>query len=292
MGVCGVSGRGHRSSSFVDKAGWRCPEGDASSRWLIDIRTDLFPPDDHDRGDPHAQPGESDPLAELARLIGQTDPFGAAANPSRRIRCSRARNRPQIPPSSMSRRKRLTTRSAGPAAMDAARAAGSPPPPPAAGIRCTSRTTSRAPVHPLASLSRPSSRSRPAAASQRTIDEPPQYAEAEPQPDPSRYDDALYGQIESGEQRLSARSGLSGRSLRLSGRLRAKSPTPKKRSQRADDGGRGAGAGGGRHGRRPLPIAPMSVRPAAASRRSSRPTTARPRWCRRRRARRQDARTA
>ena len=25
-------------------AGWRCPEGDASSRWLIDIRTDLFPP--------------------------------------------------------------------------------------------------------------------------------------------------------------------------------------------------------------------------------------------------------
>ena len=35
--------------------------------------------DDHDRsGDQHASArGESDPLAELARLIGQTDPFGS-----------------------------------------------------------------------------------------------------------------------------------------------------------------------------------------------------------------------
>jgi hypothetical protein len=32
--------------------------------------------DDYDRGDPHAPAkGESDPLAELARLIGQTDAF-------------------------------------------------------------------------------------------------------------------------------------------------------------------------------------------------------------------------
>ena len=32
--------------------------------------------DDYGRGgDPHGQKGESDPLAELARLIGQTDPF-------------------------------------------------------------------------------------------------------------------------------------------------------------------------------------------------------------------------
>src|SRR4029077_8499342 len=35
--------------------------------------------DDHDRSDDqHASArGESDPLAELARLIGQTDPFGS-----------------------------------------------------------------------------------------------------------------------------------------------------------------------------------------------------------------------
>ena len=32
--------------------------------------------DDYGRGsDPHGQKAESDPLAELARLIGQTDPF-------------------------------------------------------------------------------------------------------------------------------------------------------------------------------------------------------------------------
>jgi hypothetical protein len=34
---------GATAGSFV-MAGWRFPEGDASSRWLIDIRTDLFPP--------------------------------------------------------------------------------------------------------------------------------------------------------------------------------------------------------------------------------------------------------
>ena len=42
--------------------------------------------DDYDRGDDqHASAeGESDPLAELARLIGQTDPFAAWAAPIRR----------------------------------------------------------------------------------------------------------------------------------------------------------------------------------------------------------------
>ena len=45
---------------------------------------------------------------------------------------------------------------------------------------------------------RPSRRRRP----RRTItsERRPQYADAEPQQDPSRYDDALYGRIESGEQ--------------------------------------------------------------------------------------------
>jgi hypothetical protein len=39
--------------------------------------------DDYGRGsDQHGQKGESDPLAELARLIGQTDPFAMGrANP-------------------------------------------------------------------------------------------------------------------------------------------------------------------------------------------------------------------
>ena len=77
-------------------AGWRCPEGDASSRWLIDIRTDLFPTPTYDRGaNPNAPAkGESDPLAELARLIGQTDPFGTTAKPPHPLQ-SRANVRPQ-----------------------------------------------------------------------------------------------------------------------------------------------------------------------------------------------------
>ena len=56
-----------------------------------------FPTDaDHDRGaNPYVR-GESDPLAELAQLIGQTDPFGTPAKPP--FRCSRgpmsARNTP------------------------------------------------------------------------------------------------------------------------------------------------------------------------------------------------------
>src|SRR6516165_521088 len=42
-----------------------------------------FPADDYNRGGDQPGRGESDPLAELARLIGQTDPFGnqGRANP-------------------------------------------------------------------------------------------------------------------------------------------------------------------------------------------------------------------
>ena len=45
MGIVRVSGRGQFGyHGSVVMAGWRCPEGDASSRWLIVIRTDLFLP--------------------------------------------------------------------------------------------------------------------------------------------------------------------------------------------------------------------------------------------------------
>ena len=65
----------------------RFPEGDASSRWLIDIRKDVFRADDYDRGgDPRAPASdESDPLAELARLIGQTDPFGSMGRANQQV---------------------------------------------------------------------------------------------------------------------------------------------------------------------------------------------------------------
>src|SRR5262249_13602528 len=41
-----------------------------------------FPADDYDRGGDQHSSGENDPLAELARLIGQTDPFGSAGRSS------------------------------------------------------------------------------------------------------------------------------------------------------------------------------------------------------------------
>jgi hypothetical protein len=52
------------------------------------------------------------------------------------------------------------------------------------------------PVHPLHRYAA----QQPVAPAQEYQEEAPQYADAEPQPDPARYDDALYGQIESGEQ--------------------------------------------------------------------------------------------
>jgi hypothetical protein len=41
------------------------------------------PADDYRGGDQHGSGGDNDPLAELARLIGQTDPFGATPTPAR-----------------------------------------------------------------------------------------------------------------------------------------------------------------------------------------------------------------
>jgi len=57
-----------------------------------------FPTDaDHDRGaNPYVR-GESEPLAELAQLIGQTDLFGTPAKPPLPLQ-SRANVRPQYAP--------------------------------------------------------------------------------------------------------------------------------------------------------------------------------------------------
>jgi len=69
------------------------------------------------------------------------------------------------------------------------------------------------PVHPLHRYA-----AQPAAAPEQDYHEPQQYADEQPA-DPSRYDDALYGQLESGEQEYARDPGLSGRSLRLPERL-------------------------------------------------------------------------
>ena len=57
-----------------------------------------FPTDaDHDRGANPYLRGESEPLAELAELTGQTNPFGTPAKPPLPLQ-SRANVRPQYAP--------------------------------------------------------------------------------------------------------------------------------------------------------------------------------------------------
>jgi hypothetical protein len=139
-----------------------------------------FPADDnHDRGDQRAPAkGEGDPLAELARLIGQTDPFamGRANHPVQPARD------PYPPPAD-------DVPAAGPPPwMQRANRQEAPP-----------QDYSSAPdypsaVHPLHRY-----------AAQHAAPEPdyhpaPPFADADHEDDPSRYDDALYGQPDPGAQ--------------------------------------------------------------------------------------------
>ena len=151
---------------------------------------------DHDRGgDLHAAPrSESDPLAELARLIGQTDPFGSAAKPA--------------PPHPLQSRANVRPQQYDDADDEVA-AAPSPPPwmqrarqeaPPAPEPEYEEQDYQPAPVHPLHRYA-----AQPAAApahgyQQDDYQEAEPYADEEPQADPARYDDELYGQLASGEQ--------------------------------------------------------------------------------------------
>ena len=146
---------------------------------------------DYDRAENPPARGESDPLAELARLIGQTDPFGAATKnplqPPPHPLQSRANVRPQYDPpeDDVSAPRR-------PAAMDAACAARSPA---GATIR---RAGAGLPAEPRAS---PASLRGPAGCGARTgLSRASNITPDEQPADPSRYDDALYGQLESGAQ--------------------------------------------------------------------------------------------
>jgi hypothetical protein len=138
-------------------------------------------------GDPHAAARpESDPLAELARLIGQTDPFGAVSKTPHPLQ-SRVNAQAHYQP---------------PAEEYDGPPAGPPP-----WMQRANRPVEPlqepeepeyqpSPVHPLHRYAAP----QPTAPAQDYQEEAPQYADAEPEPDPARYDDALYGQLESGEQ--------------------------------------------------------------------------------------------
>src|SRR6266581_3758980 len=147
--------------------------------------------DDHDRRDGQHAPAraESDPLAELARLIGQHDPVASMGRANHQVQ-PRAAERDQHRP---------------PAAPDDAPAA-SPPP---WMQRATRQEVPQrqelpqveypedppSPVHPVHRYATPR-----AAAPEPNYHDAPPFAEDEPEPDPSRYDDALYGQADPGTE--------------------------------------------------------------------------------------------
>jgi hypothetical protein len=144
---------------------------------------------DYDRAANPAR-GESDPLAELARLIGQNDPFSTAAKTPHPLQ-SRANVRPQQydPPYE-------------PPEEDVGAPAGPPPwmqrarheAPPQQEYDEPEADYQPSPVHPLHRYA-----AQPAAEPEQDYHEPQHYADEQPA-DPSRYDDALYGQLESGQQ--------------------------------------------------------------------------------------------
>jgi hypothetical protein len=139
-----------------------------------------FPADDnYDRGDGQHAPAraESDPLAELARLIGQTDPFAMGrANQTVAPRTA-ARDQYQAPEP-----------------VDDAPVAGPPPWMQRAAVR------QEVPQQEYPSAEHPLRRyATPVALPEPDYDPAPSYADTD-QPDPSRYDEALYGQLVTGEE--------------------------------------------------------------------------------------------
>jgi len=162
---------------------------------------------DYDRGDPHgAGRGESDPLAELARLIGQTDP--AAGRQAPHPLQSRANIRPQYSAPEQYDDLPEEADSAPPSPpswMQRGRHEPAPPPPLPPQDYDDEPEYQPAPshssVHPLHRYG-----AQQPQAHEQDYYEQPQFA-AEPQQDssrydqdPSRYDDALYGRIESADQ--------------------------------------------------------------------------------------------
>ena len=134
--------------------------------------------------------GESDPLAELARLIGQTDPFAGMGRANQQVQPRAA------PRTTISARRWTDEPARGPAAVDAARdAAGSP----AAGLPHRMIQPAQdypSAVHPLQRYARPACRARAGLSGSRAAIR----RRRQHEPDPSRYDDALYGQLDSGAQ--------------------------------------------------------------------------------------------
>jgi hypothetical protein len=147
-----------------------------------------FPEDDYGHGADHAG-RESDPLAELARLIGQTDPFG-----------DMGRTNAQVPPRTGARAPYQPPPAAEPEEEVPAPPAGPPPWMQRANRQAVPRQQEdysedySGTEHPL----QRHAAARAAPAPDYQHEQP--YDEADQELDPSRYDDALYGQLETGDE--------------------------------------------------------------------------------------------
>jgi SPOR domain len=156
-----------------------------------------FPAHDYGSGDDqHGQKGESDPLAELARLIGQTDPFAMdRANVKAQPQAQRYQT-PQHQPEQYEPElyEPEPEHPVGPPPWMQRANARVPPPLPQYDDEADYQPS---PVHPLHRYGAQRAAPQQQHAHHQHQEEP-QYAE-EQQADPSRYDDALYGQIEAGQ---------------------------------------------------------------------------------------------
>ena len=169
-----------------------------------------FPADDgYDRGIGSRAPGEgeSDPLAELARLIGQTDPFGS--RPMSRANLPLQQARPTDPPPAQEGYQETYRDSYQDSYQDSyyedSEPYEEPPPAPPSWMQHAARQEPP-PAPPLPQADYPSAvhpLHRYAAAhppAEPDYDPEQQFADQGHQPDLSRYDDALYGGYDSDAQ--------------------------------------------------------------------------------------------
>src|SRR5882724_291376 len=144
-----------------------------------------FPAEDDFGGGAHASAkGDGDPLAELARLIGHTDPFGTIRRANLQVQpraTDHDRPDPYQPLPETDPETDESPLPGPPSWMQRAARQETPPPPPPEDYPST--------VHPLHRYS--------AAAPGADYDLAPPFADADHERDLSRYDDALYGELDS-----------------------------------------------------------------------------------------------
>jgi hypothetical protein len=167
-----------------------------------------FPPgNDYDRDAGSREAAESDPLAELARLIGQTDPFGTQRPMTRA-------NLPVQQPARSADAEPSYDHYADDHYAEEPEA-DLPPPAPPAWMQRAARHEAPLPqpqeddypsaVHPLHRYAAADPQAEPHQAephyeSEQHYESEPQFSESGHEPDPSRYDEALFGGFDSDAQ--------------------------------------------------------------------------------------------